>query len=248
MPTFLTRSGQPQWIGTEPFTREQRNAAGQAIEDRLLVAGIGLRVARPAPSFERQEYHATDTGELFRTREISGAPGTFEWRHMNPVQDISGLVPKSLVDAKGDLLAGSADDTLVRRSVGTNRHVLMPDSTQASGLRYGTDPLLGGYSEVYVTPVATSGTVTLDLAAGNVFTITPSGAVAIAFTGTGGSGQVRPFTVRFANSAHAVTWPAGTRFADAIVPTLSGVTFVSGLVQPDGSIEVLATISGVATP
>lgn len=50
--------------------------------------------------------------------------------------DGSALVPKSLVDAKGDLLAATADDTLTRLAVGTDGYALVADSLQATGLAW----------------------------------------------------------------------------------------------------------------
>lgn len=44
--------------------------------------------------------------------------------------------PSSIVDAKGDLLVGSANDTIVRKAVGPNGALLMADSNDASGLSY----------------------------------------------------------------------------------------------------------------
>lgn len=46
-------------------------------------------------------------------------------------------VPKALVDAKGDLLAATAADTVTRLPVGTNGQALLADSAQASGLKWG---------------------------------------------------------------------------------------------------------------
>lgn len=48
------------------------------------------------------------------------------------------LVPKSVVDAKGDLLVGTAADTISRLGVGTNGQVLTADSAQATGLKWAT--------------------------------------------------------------------------------------------------------------
>lgn len=46
-------------------------------------------------------------------------------------------VSKTVIDAKGDLLVGSAADTLVRLAVGgTNGHVLTVDSAETSGLKW----------------------------------------------------------------------------------------------------------------
>jgi hypothetical protein len=50
-------------------------------------------------------------------------------------------IPASTIDAKGDLLAGSANDTVVRRAVGANGYVLTADSGQASGLNWGPPPI-----------------------------------------------------------------------------------------------------------
>jgi len=45
-------------------------------------------------------------------------------------------VDKTLVDAKGDLLVGSAADTVSRLAVGSNDQVLTADSTTATGLKW----------------------------------------------------------------------------------------------------------------
>ena len=49
-----------------------------------------------------------------------------------------GDISASIVDAKGDLIAGTAADTVSRLGVGTNGQVLMADSTAATGLKWGT--------------------------------------------------------------------------------------------------------------
>ena len=52
------------------------------------------------------------------------------------VSDLAAKVPKSLVDAKGDLIAGTAADTVARVAVGTNGQVLTADSAEAAGVRW----------------------------------------------------------------------------------------------------------------
>lgn len=49
---------------------------------------------------------------------------------------VPGAVAKALVDAKGDLLAGTANDTIARLAVGTNGQVLTADSTVTAGIKW----------------------------------------------------------------------------------------------------------------
>ena len=48
------------------------------------------------------------------------------------------MVPKSIVDAKGDIIAATAADTVSRLAVGANDTVLTADSTAATGLKWAT--------------------------------------------------------------------------------------------------------------
>ena len=50
------------------------------------------------------------------------------------VNSAPGLIQDSLVDAKGDIIAATAADTVARLAVGTNTYVLTADSTEATGL------------------------------------------------------------------------------------------------------------------
>ena len=46
------------------------------------------------------------------------------------------MTPKSLVDAKGDLVTATANDTPARLAVGANGETLVADSLTSTGLRY----------------------------------------------------------------------------------------------------------------
>lgn len=54
----------------------------------------------------------------------------------NDVDDAK--VAKSSVDAKGDLVVGTANDAVARLPVGTDGQLLMADSTQATGIKWAT--------------------------------------------------------------------------------------------------------------
>ena len=45
-------------------------------------------------------------------------------------------LPDTIIDAKGDLIVGSADNTAARLAVGTNGYVLTADSTESAGVKW----------------------------------------------------------------------------------------------------------------
>lgn len=52
---------------------------------------------------------------------------------------VAGNIAESLIDAKGDLIAGTAADTAGRLAAGTNEYRLVADSAQTAGLKYVPD-------------------------------------------------------------------------------------------------------------
>jgi hypothetical protein len=65
----------------------------------------------------------------------------------------------SNIDAKGDLLAGTADNTIGRLAVGTNGHVLTADSAETTGLKWAAAPT-GKVLQVVQGTLATTATTT----------------------------------------------------------------------------------------
>ena len=57
-------------------------------------------------------------------------------------------VAKSTIDAKGDLLVGTADDTIDRLAVGTDGYTLVADSSTATGLAYAAPAGGGGMTQI----------------------------------------------------------------------------------------------------
>jgi hypothetical protein len=71
----------------------------------------------------------------------------------------SAGIPKTIVDAKGDLIAATASDTVSRLAVGANDTVLMADSTAATGLKWGS--VSGGGMTVLASGTLSGTSVTL---------------------------------------------------------------------------------------
>ena len=66
--------------------------------------------------------------------KASGTDLDFSW----VAQDDSNAIQNAIVDAKGDLIGATANDTPARLAVGTNGQVLTADSTAATGLAWAT--------------------------------------------------------------------------------------------------------------
>jgi hypothetical protein len=45
-------------------------------------------------------------------------------------------LPDTIIDAKGDLIVGSADNTAARLAVGTNGYILTADSSESAGVKW----------------------------------------------------------------------------------------------------------------
>lgn len=71
-----------------------------------------------------------------------------------------GAIAKSIVDAKGDLIAATAADTVSRLAVGTNGHVLTADSTAATGIKWAAASTSG---LTYVGGVSFSGSSSVNV-------------------------------------------------------------------------------------
>lgn len=68
------------------------------------------------------------------------------------------MVAKTIVDAKGDIIAATAADTVSRLAVGTNGQVLQADSTAATGLKWATPAAGSSISIAAFSDQKTSGT------------------------------------------------------------------------------------------
>jgi hypothetical protein len=89
----------------------------------------------------------------------------------------SAGIPKTIVDAKGDLIAATASDTVSRLAVGTNGQVLTADSTAATGLAWGS-PSAGGMTSLASGNLSGSSSISITSISGsyNELIVSVSGA------------------------------------------------------------------------
>ena len=150
------------------------------------------------------------------------------------------------VDAAGYRVAGlgdaTADADALNRQTGDARYLQESDGDARYTLQVGGT--IRGYVEPSDDPGA-SGTVTLDLSTHNVYDVTPTGTIDFEFSGLPPSGDTRSATVIVRNDSHAITWPAGTRFADGEAPELDGETWLV-VVAVGSEVTVFESATGVA--
>jgi hypothetical protein len=80
----------------------------------------------------------------------------FKW-----VADASGI-PATIFDAKGDLIVASAADTAARLPVGTNGHILVADSAEATGLKWAAPAAASGMTLITSQDFTTSASVSVN--------------------------------------------------------------------------------------
>ena len=95
------------------------------------------------------------TGQVLA--KASGTDLDFSW----VAQDDSNAIQNAIVDAKGDLIAATANDTPARLAVGTNGQVLTADSTAATGLAWAAASA-GALTLISTTTLSASGSFNIN--------------------------------------------------------------------------------------
>ena len=70
--------------------------------------------------------------------DINASAAIAQSKIANLTSDLAAKIGNAIVDAKGDLIAATAADTVSRLAVGTNGQVLVADSSTATGLAWGS--------------------------------------------------------------------------------------------------------------
>jgi hypothetical protein len=137
--------------------------------------GVCTSSTRPASPYEGQFIYETDTDK------------TFVWNGSTWVQQFTA----SVVDAKGDLLVASADDTLARLAVGSNNQVLVADSSATNGVKWAALSGIGGAWTDYSPTLSQNGSVTRTVDFGKYIQIgkVVFGSIYVTATGTGSAGS-----------------------------------------------------------
>ena len=74
---------------------------------------------------------------------MDSSVGAANWDSLTAAS--AGAISTSIIDAKGDLIVGTADNTVARLAVGPNNYFLTADSTQATGIRWVEIVTASGY-------------------------------------------------------------------------------------------------------
>lgn len=122
MSTSTTRLGLVKPATTENYDVTVVNANADKVDNGVGALSV-TSGTRPATPFPGQLIWETDTSRLM-------------WWNSTGATWVPVAIAGTLVDAKGDLVVGTANDALARLAVAGNNRVLLADSTQATGLRW----------------------------------------------------------------------------------------------------------------
>jgi hypothetical protein len=147
---------------------------------------------------------------------------------------VTTAIQASIIDAKGDLIVGTAADTAGRLAVGTNGYILTADSTETTGIKWSAAPA-GYLAPTIGTTVINSGTTvsTIDTVTLNNATLTGT-LTAGATSGTNG--------YLLTATTSGVTWAA----APVSLPSQTGNT--GKLLTTDGTTASWDGAAPIASP
>lgn len=147
--------------------------------------------------------------------------------------DETAIFAKNIINAKGDLIVGTADNTAVVLPVGTTaNHTLLVDSTTATGVKWGAIPTLNQNTTGNALTATTAGTVT-NAAQPNITSVTTGTFTAGTFSGSGAN----------LTALNASNLSAGT-VSSALMPSVMYTTDGAALTK---KITITTTAIGLPT-
>lgn len=152
---------------------------------------------------------------------------------VNSLQGSTDTISKALVDAKGDLIAGTADNTLDRVGIGANNTVLVANSAVStgmnwsaslSGLTINSPIVLGPEERCNVVASAATGTINFDVLTSTIWYYTTNASANHTLNFRGNSGTTLNSLLSVGDSISAI-W----------LNTNGGTAYYPNVIQIDSS-------------
>jgi len=166
--------------------------------------------------------------------------GTGTHGHSDYITAASAINP-TIVDAKGDIIAASAADTVARLAVGANDTVLTADSTAATGLKWAT-PTSGGMTLLSTTTLSGASTTISSISQSYTNLVIVAHSITAVLDGY--NLQIRP------NSTTSLSWDTGTRSNSASISNNTAsdlVLGINGMLNTGGNNLSVTTITNYAS-
>ena len=191
----------------------------------------------------------------------SGLTAGLIWVDKDATTSTTGnpFIPQAIIAAKGDLLAGSANDTVVVLTVGSNGQYLKADSSTASGLTWGDPGDLTAVSSgtgITVTngagpipSVAIDTATTVDLTTAQTLTNKTINLTSNTLSGTTAEFNTALSDNDFATIAGTETLTNKTLTTPTLNnPSVTGGTFVSAAITSSTTFAGTSTVETIAYP
>jgi len=156
----------------------------------------------------------------------------------------NNAVLKSLIDAKGDLVVGSADNTVARLAAGTDGYYLKANSTATSGLEWASIPTINNLDDIGDVTITTATSGDLLKWSGSAW-VNAAGYALLASPALTGT-PTAPTATAAANTTQIATTEFVTT-ANALKANLANPTFTGTLTANIVTITGNLTVSGTTT-